>query len=99
MALPIYVLWLVESWAGATFGKLIPDPRALGMDFLLPIYFLGLVIGFRKRPLWLPVVTVSAAASIAAQHLVGSPWHVSIGAAAGVLLAVLMPASGARGLP
>ncbi len=91
MALPIYLLWIAESFIGAAFGKLIPDPRALGIDFLLPLYFFGIVIGFRGRPLWLPVVAVSAAASIAANHFVGSPWHVSIGAAAGMLFAVLMP--------
>ncbi len=38
------------------FGGLIANPHALGLDFLLPIYFLGLVMGFRKRPFWLPVV-------------------------------------------
>ena len=61
------------------------------VDFLLPIYFLGLVMGFRKRPLWLPVVIASAAASIIAYKTVGSPWHVSIGVVAGVLLAVILP--------
>lgn len=92
MALPIYVLWIAETWLGAAFGELIPDPRALGIDFLLPVYFLGLVMGFRERPLWLPVVAASAGSSIAAHHVVGSPWHVSIGAAAGILLAVLLAA-------
>jgi len=94
MAAPIYLFWIVDAYIGATFGNLIPNPHALGLDFLLPIYFLGLVIDFRKRPLWLPVVGASAAASIAAYYLVGSPWHVSIGAAAGVLLAaVVTPAN------
>ena len=50
MALAIYVPWVAESWLGATFGNLIPDPHALGIDFLLPIYFLGLVMEFRDRP-------------------------------------------------
>jgi predicted branched-subunit amino acid permease len=36
-------------------------------------------------------VAVSAIVSVAAYHVVGSPWHVSIGAAAGVLLAAFMP--------
>ena len=44
----------------------------------------------RQNTLWLPVVLASAAASIAAYYLVGSPWHVSIGAAAGILLAAIM---------
>lgn len=91
LGLPVYVFWVVESALGAVFGKLIPDTHALGIDFLLPIYFLGLVMGFRKRPLWLPVVMASAVASIIAYKTVGSPWHVSIGAIAGVLLAVILP--------
>jgi predicted branched-subunit amino acid permease len=91
LGLPVYVFWGIESALGAVFGKLIPDTHALGIDFLLPIYFLGLVMGFRKRPLWLPVVIASAVASIIAYKTVGSPWHVSIGAVAGVLLAVILP--------
>lgn len=91
----LYIPWVVESGVGAFFGNLVPQPHALGLDFLLPIYFLGLVMDFRKRPLWLPVVSVSAVASIVAYYVVGSPWHVSIGAAAGVALAVIMaPARG-----
>ncbi|WP_274424400.1 AzlC family ABC transporter permease [Chelativorans sp. YIM 93263] len=91
MALPIYIFWVVNSWLGALFGSLIPDPHALGIDFLLPIYFLGLVMGFRKRPLWLPVVGLSAIVSIIAYRTVGSPWHVSIGALAGILVGALFP--------
>ncbi len=91
LGLPVYVFWVIESGLGAVFGKMIPDTHALGIDFLLPIYFLGLVLGFRKRPLWAPVVAASAIASIIAYRTVGSPWHVSIGAVAGILLAVILP--------
>jgi predicted branched-subunit amino acid permease len=91
LGLPVYLFWVVESGLGAVFGKMIPDTHALGIDFLLPIYFLGLVLGFRKRPLWAPVVAASAVASIIAYRTVGSPWHVSIGALAGILLAVILP--------
>ncbi|MDP2733387.1 MAG: AzlC family ABC transporter permease [Hoeflea sp.] len=91
MALPIYVLWVLEAWVGALFGSLITDPAAFGIDFLLPIYFLGLVLGFRSRPGWLPVVIASGLGSIAAFYTVGSPWHVSLGALAGVIVAMLLP--------
>ncbi|WP_295809375.1 AzlC family ABC transporter permease [uncultured Nitratireductor sp.] len=94
-ALPLYVCWVVEAWLGALFGNLLPDPHALGIDFLLPIYFLGLVMSFRKRSFWLPVVLMSAVVSMIAYRTVGSPWHVSIGAVAGVALAATM-APGAR---
>jgi 4-azaleucine resistance transporter AzlC len=87
---PVWVFWVLGSWIGAMFGRLIPDPHALGLDFLLPIYFLGIVMGFRKRPLWLPVVLVSGVASILAYKFVGSPWHVSLGALAGVMLAAIV---------
>lgn len=84
LAIPIYLSWVAEGFLGATFGKLVENPADYGIDFLLPIYFLGLVMGFRQRPNWLPVVMVSAVASIGAYAVVGSPWHVSIGALAGV---------------
>ena len=90
MATAIYVFWVADAVIGAAFGNLIPDPHALGIDFMLPIYFLGLVMDFRKRPLWLPVILASSAVSIAAYHLVGSPWHVSIGAVAGIVLAAII---------
>ncbi len=90
-ALIIYFLWLVTTAVGAVFGQMIGDPKAIGLDVLLPIYFLGLVLGFRKRDRFLPVVTTSAVASVAAMHFVGSPWHVSIGALAGIVLAACLP--------
>jgi len=89
MAIPTYVAWVSEAAIGAIFGGLIEDAESLGLDFLLPIYFLGLVMGFRRSPGWLPIVAISALASILAFLMVGSPWHVSIGAAAGILYAVI----------
>jgi predicted branched-subunit amino acid permease len=64
----------------------------------MPIYFLGLVVGFHERPLWLPVVLASGIVSVLAYEYVGSPWHVSIGAVAGVLVAVILTPSG-KGRP
>jgi 4-azaleucine resistance transporter AzlC len=90
-AVIIYSLWLVTTAIGAVFGQMIGDPTAIGLDVLLPIYFLGLVLGFRKRDRFLPVVATSAVGSVAAMHFVGSPWHVSIGALAGILLAAFLP--------
>lgn len=94
MAFPVYSFWVGEAWLGGIFGRLVSDPQAAGLDFLLPIYFFGLVMGFRKRRLWLPVVATSAVASVVAYHAVGSPWHISIGALAGIAVAVVAkPAS------
>jgi 4-azaleucine resistance transporter AzlC len=98
LAAPIYVQWVAGAAVGAWFGGLIPDPYSFGVDFLMPIYFLGLVVGFHERPLWLPVVLASGIVSVLAYEYVGSPWHVSIGAVAGVLVAVILTPSG-KGRP
>ncbi|TDH34238.1 branched-chain amino acid ABC transporter permease [Pseudohoeflea suaedae] len=87
----MYVVWVAGTVVGYEFGRLISNPEALGIDFLLPIYFLGLLLGFRKRQNWLPVVLASGVGSIIAYLTVGSPWHVGLGSMAGILVAVLMP--------
>jgi predicted branched-subunit amino acid permease len=98
LGIPIYAAWVVSSAFGALFGRLITNPYALGLDFLLPFYFLALLMSFRARPRWLPVVLASGAASILAYKFVGSPWHVSLGAIAGVVLAaIIAPADAAGG--
>ncbi|APO75366.1 branched-chain amino acid transporter AzlC family protein [Rhizobium etli 8C-3] len=91
----IYVPWVLVSLLGGLLGGFIGDPKALGLDILLPAYFLGIVLGFRNRSNFLPVALVSAVASAIAYHYVGSPWHVSLGAAAGITLAALLPLPGA----
>ncbi|HWL71586.1 MAG TPA: AzlC family ABC transporter permease [Geminicoccus sp.] len=91
LGLPIYLTWIAEAAVGAAFGRLITDPYALGLDFLVPVYFLSLVMGFRRRANWLPVVAASAMGSMLAYVTLGSPWHVTIGALAGILLAAAMP--------
>lgn len=87
----IYVPWVAMSAVGGAVGSLMGNPADWGIDVLLPIYFLGLVLGFRKRGNFLLIVAVSAVVSIVAEHLIGSPWHISVGALAGVMIAALMP--------
>jgi predicted branched-subunit amino acid permease len=87
----IYIPWVLISLMGGLLGSFIGDPKSIGLDILLPAYFLGIVIGFRNRDNFLPVALVSAVAAVVAYHYVGSPWHVSLGAAAGILLAALLP--------
>ncbi|MFA7415061.1 MAG: AzlC family ABC transporter permease [Rhizobium sp.] len=87
----IYIGWVATTAVGAFFGSMIGDPAAIGIDVLLPIYFMSLVLGFRRRANFLPVVAVSAIVAVVAHRTVGSPWHVTIGALAGVALAALLP--------
>lgn len=102
LAGPVYASWVALTWLGASFGSRVldtlpPGPHGLGPGFLLPVYFLGLVLGFRGRPRWWPVVGASALASTVAHATVGSPWHVSIGAAVGIVLAFWLAGPGGAG--
>jgi predicted branched-subunit amino acid permease len=83
--------WVINTVIGAFFGRMIGDPKALGIDVLLPVYFLGLVMGFRKRHNFLPVMLAGGIGSVAAYHVVGSPWHISVGAVLGIVVAAILP--------
>ena len=92
--LALYVCCLLSTLIGALFGSLIEDPEVFGLDFVLPVYFLALVMTFRSRRTFWPVAGTSAAASIAVYALIGPPWHVTLGAMAGIAVAAAMkPAS------
>lgn len=104
-----YATWAASTFVGAAFGKLIANPHALAIDMILPIYFLSLLLGFRARARWGRVVLASAVVSSLVYHApalgipwLGSPWHISLGAAAGILAAVIGPqtpvATGRRNL-
>ena len=82
-----YCAWISSTIVGAYFGALITDPKALGMDMLLSIYFVSLVMGFRSQPGWLPVVLASGIASVVIYRTIGAPWHITLGAAVGIFLA------------
>lgn len=88
-SLSLWVVWMAANAAGVFFGGLITDPAAFGLDFILPIYFLGLVVAMRGASRFFGIVAVSALVAVAVQVLVGSPWHILSGGAAGMLYAAL----------
>ena len=90
LGIPPFFSWVIATFVGAFFGQLLNDAHSWGIDFLLPINFLGMVMSFRGRSHWASIVMVSAFASIVADKALGSPWHVSFGATAGIILAVLL---------
>ena len=89
-ALPFYPIWLISTSVGAYLGDFISDPKPLGMDLLLPIYFLVLLMGFKNRPNWLATVLASGIASVLIYKTIGAPWHITGGAAVGILLAAII---------
>lgn len=88
-ALALYCGWVLSSLVGALFGALIEDPKVYGLDFILPVYFLALLMTFRARDQFYPVALAAAVVSIVVYLTVGAPWHVTAGGLAGIAVAAL----------
>lgn len=84
MGLPLYLMWIATAVLGALFGKLIEHPEQWGLDFVLPIYFLAILMGFRTRDRFVLVALASGIVSVIAYKTLGTPWHISLGAFAGI---------------
>ena len=87
----LYVVWIGSTLIGAIFGSMIGDSERYGLDFVLPVYFLALLMTFRARSAFALVASSSAAVSLVVYATLGPPWHVTIGGLAGVAVAAIAP--------
>jgi 4-azaleucine resistance transporter AzlC len=90
MSAAFFVNWLVWSTAGAALGPLLGDPKRLGADFAFTAIFIGLIAGFWKGARSSAIIAASALVAAGIYVVVGSPWHVLAGAAAGIAAAALL---------
>ena len=96
MAVPLYLNWIVTTAVGALFGNLIPNPEAIGLDFVVTAYFIHLIASFRIRPNAGAVILGSGIISVLVYLALGPPWHFAAGALAGIAAAAaLAPKRGA----
>jgi 4-azaleucine resistance transporter AzlC len=87
----LYLVWIGSTLIGAVFGSMIGDSERYGLDFVLPVYFLALLMTFRARRAFYMVALSSAAVSLAVYATLGPPWHVTIGGLAGIAVAAIAP--------
>lgn len=92
----LYPVWSACTMIGLAFGNLIENPRAYGLDFVLPIYFMVMVLGFRARANWVWVVLASTLATFAAFVTFGPPWHISLGGGVGILAGAILGKPGGK---
>lgn len=86
-AISVYGFWMLGNLLGLLFGDLAGEPARYGLDFILPVYFIALITGFRGTPRFLTIGVSSAAVSLAIWATLGSPWHIALGGLAGLLVA------------
>jgi predicted branched-subunit amino acid permease len=82
--------WVASTGLGALVGPFLGDPRRLGADFAFTAIFIGLVASFARRSGGVAAVVASALAAALAHRTIGAPWHILIGAAAGLAAAALL---------
>lgn len=87
LSLVLYVTWIISVALGAIFGVFISDPQLIGLDMLVPVYFLCLVMGFRAKPNAATIFAVSAGIAAIVFVYIGSPYHIGAGGVAGMLVA------------
>lgn len=65
-AIFMYSNWQFCTFLGLTVGQIIPNAAAWGLDFAMPVTFIGIVIPYLKnKPMWATVVVSGAVALLA----------------------------------
>ena len=82
----VFVIWNAGTLAGALLSSRIPDPTALGVDFVFPLAFLALLLPLlRNRPAWI-VAAVSGMLAFILSRYVNTGVMVMVTGVAGSLL-------------
>ena len=83
----LHAVWLLSTAAGVEFSNLLRNPRALGIDLLLPIFFATLLIpawrGPRRAVPWL----IAGIVAVTVQWLAAGYWYIIAGAVSGAIAA------------
>ena len=90
LSIVLYITWMMSAALGAGFGVLITEPRAVGLDILVPVYFLCLAMGFRSKPNAAIIFAVSAGVATLVYIFVGSPYHIGAGGLFGMVVAAFL---------
>jgi 4-azaleucine resistance transporter AzlC len=86
-ALFMYLNWQFCTFLGLMIGQRIPNAAAWGLDFAMPVTFIGMVIPYLKnRPMWTTTITAGGVALVAypLPHKLGLILAALAGIAAGV---------------
>src|SRR5476651_764416 len=79
----IWWVWELSTAAGYWLGTSIGDPRAFGLDLVMPAFFVAMLVsmwrGTRASVGW----AVGGAVAVAAYYLFGGMWYLIAGALAG----------------
>ena len=85
----MYLNWQLCTFLGVTIGQLLPNLATWGLEFAMPVTFIGMIIPYLKnKPMWAAVVVASVVAMVgrALPHQLG----LMLAAVSGILTGVLL---------
>jgi 4-azaleucine resistance transporter AzlC len=72
----MYLPWAIGTIVGHLLASWVPDPRALGLDFMLVAFAAAIGVGaWRGREDWLPALAACAVALLC-HRLLPNGWHI-----------------------
>lgn len=89
-SMPIWPVWIAFTALGAAVGKALGNPAAWGLDYAFAAMFISVVAGFWKGANTGLILAASALAAVAAKLVLPGAWYILAGAAAGMIVAVLL---------
>lgn len=83
--------WLLGTFAGATMGGLLANPKALGVDFLLVAFSAAMAIGMARKAKRLPYANIAVASivALAVDRFAPGGWTIVAAGLAGGLVAAM----------
>ena len=85
-ALSLFFSWNLSTLAGSLLSEAVPDPEALGIDFIFPLAFLALLIPLLKTRKDLGVALMSGLAALALSLYLNSGLTILLTGVGGSLL-------------
>lgn len=82
----VFFSWNLSTFLGALLSSFVPDPAALGLDFIFPLAFLALLIPLLVSWQALGVAVFAGALALLASQLIGSGVAVLLAGVVGPLL-------------
>jgi predicted branched-subunit amino acid permease len=84
-ALVILAFWMGASTAGYLLGALVPNAQAIGLDLVMPVFFVAMLVTLWRGATGAIPWIVAGVVALVVDYLVGGWWYVVAGGLAGSL--------------